>query len=314
MAHSGQTKIDDTRLDRVRHFSRFYTRQFGLLNRQLLDSPYSLTEGRVIYELANNEGVTANMLVASLGLDAGYLSRILKAFETKGMLTRRRAEHDGRSMIVELTPQGRTIADDLADRSRAEVRGMIGTLPPADIDRLLSSLADAETLLSGNSAGDGTIVLRPHRAGDMGWVIGLHGELYAREYGWNSHAEGLTARICADFLANFDPARERCWIADQNGRRLGCVFIVREDDDTARLRLLLLDPAARGRGLGQQLVEECIRFCRDAGYSRIVLWTNHVLVAARRIYENKGFRLVDEKKHRDFGPELVGQTWMLELQ
>jgi len=300
-------------IETIRHFSRFYTRKFGLLSRKLLGSNYGLTEGRIIFELANSdpEDLTANRLASSLGVDPGYLSRILKTFRERGLVTRTPSEADSRVRLLALTDKGRALAREFADKSNADVAGMISHLNGGDRDRLVGALTDAETLLGGKT--EGAVILREHRPGDMGWVTQLHGEVYSREYGWTGNFEDLTARICADFLDNYDPARERCWIAERNGQRLGSVFLVKEDAETARLRLLILDPAARGLGLGRQLVDECLHFAHAAGYKRVTLWTNSVLTAARRIYQAAGFRLVSEKKHRDFGPELTGQNWLLDL-
>ena len=296
----------------VRQFNRFYTRQIGVLEERLLDTPFSLTESRVLYELANRPAPTASELAKDLGIDPGYLSRILRGFESRGFLARTPSDTDGRQAHLELTSAGRDAFRPLDRRSREAVTAMLEPLDEARQRRLVAAMGAIEATL-GSPCAKPSYLLRAHRPGDMGWVVSRHGALYAREYGWNLAFEGMVAEIVAAFLENFDPARERCWIAEIAGEPVGSVFVVKHSDEVAKLRLLLVEPHARGLGLGARLVDECIRFSRETGYKTLTLWTNHVLHAARHIYERAGFRLVHEEKHRMFGPELIGQTWELTL-
>lgn len=301
------------RADAVRRFNRFYTRQIGVLQEKLLHSAFSLTEVRVLYELAYRDGPAASELAGYLGLDAGYLSRILRGFETRGLVRRTPSESDARQSLLALTPKGRRTFAPLDAASTDEVRGMLGGLSDEEQNRLTGSMSAIEELLGGKRREKAPYILRTHQAGDMGWVVQAHGLLYAREYGWDQQFEALVAEIAAKFIRHFDPRRERCWIAERDGVDVGCVFLVRESDEEARLRLLLVSPEARGLGMGKRLVDECVRFARQAGYRKITLWTNDVLHAARHIYEQAGFRLVEEKRHHSFGHDLVGQTWLLKL-
>jgi DNA-binding MarR family transcriptional regulator/GNAT superfamily N-acetyltransferase len=307
----------DARIQAVRRFNRFYTARIGALREGLAKSPFSLTEARVVYELAQRDRTTATELVEELGLDAGYLSRILRGFEQRGLIERTPSESDGRRSLLSLTDEGRAAFAELDAGSRREVEAMLAALPADEQRRLVGSMETVETLLGGRvgEAGRVPYLLRPPQPGDMGWVVHRHGVLYAREYGWDEHFEALVARIVADFVRDFDPKRERCWIAERDGEMVGSVFLVRHPDEegVAKLRLLLVEPSARGLGIGERLVRECIRFARQAGYRRITLWTNSVLHAARRIYERAGFRLVHEEPHHSFGHDLVAQTWELEL-
>ncbi|MGZ3404636.1 MAG: bifunctional helix-turn-helix transcriptional regulator/GNAT family N-acetyltransferase, partial [Phenylobacterium sp.] len=257
----------------VRRFNRFYTRAIGLLEKGYLGTSYTLAEGRVLYEIAKGDGVTAKAVGEITGLDAGYLSRIVARFERDGVVSRERSATDGRSALLRLTEQGAAVFAPFDQRSDALVEGMIGGLSQADRARLTQAMADVESLLGAKAAGP--VLLRRHRPGDMGWIVERHGVTYAREYGWNGHIEAETARICADFLDRYDPAVERCWIAEQDGERIGCVFLVKDGEPgVGRLRLLMLEPAARGLGLGKRLVAECVAFARAAGYREIVLWTH----------------------------------------
>ena len=296
----------------VRQFNRFYTRQIGVLEERLLDTPFSLTESRLLYELANRTAPTASELAKDLGLDPGYLSRILRSFEARGLLARTPSELDGRQTHLELTPEGRGAFLPLDLRSREAVAAMLEKLGEAQQRRLIAAMAAIEATL-GAPRDKPPYLLRPHRPGDMGWVVSRHATLYAQEYGWNLAFEALVAEIVAAFIKNFDASRERCWIAEIDGEPVGSVFVVKHSDQVAKLRLLLVEPHARGLGIGARLVEECVRFSRQTGYKTLALWTNHVLHAARHIYERAGFRLVQEEKHRMFGPELIGQTWELTL-
>ena len=302
------------RVDAVRRFTRFYTQHIGVLHRHLLESPFSLTEGRVLYELAHHEATTAKELAAELGLDGGYLSRILKGFEKRGLLERRRSESDGRAADISLTREGQDAFAQINARSRAEVSGMLERLSEAEQAEVVVAMATVEKHLGARLPRKAPYILRPPQPGDMGWVVHRHGVLYAEEYGWDEGFEALVAKIVAAFVENFDARRERCWIAEKDGEVVGSAFVVRESDEAAKLRLVYVEPKARGLGIGQRLVAEAIRFARQQGYGILTLWTNDVLVSARRIYEGAGFRLAKEEKHHSFGKDLVGQYWELELR
>lgn len=294
----------------VRRFNRFYTRRIGALDEAHLGEPFGLAEGRVLYEVAQApQGVSPKAIAAETGLDAGFLSRILKRFEREGLMTRARAPQDGRSVTFRLTEPGRAAYEDLRRVAEGAVAAMIAPLSSPDRARLTAAMGEVEALLARRPAGE--VILRPHRVGDMGWVTQRHAALYAQEYGWDERFEALVARICADFIEGFDPARERCWIAERDGRPLGSIFLVKGDGDEARLRLLLIEPAARGLGLGKRLVTECLAFARATGYGGVTLWTQSILSAARGIYAAAGFELVDAAPHRTIGVDLVGETWRL---
>ena len=299
----------------VRRFNRFYTRAIGVLEKGYLGTDYTLAEGRVLYEIATGDGVTAKRVGEITGLDAGYLSRIVGRFERDGVVARERSASDGRSATLRLTPHGQEVFAPFDDRSAQMVEGLIGRLSAPARSRLTGALAEVEALL--DAPPPEPVTLRPHRPGDMGWVVERHAILYGREYGWGEGIEGVTARIVADFLEHRDPDRARCWIAERGGERLGCIFLVADaesrDEGVARLRLLLLEPSARGTGLGRRLVEECIAFARSAGYREVVLWTHAVLVAARGIYAAAGFKLERTWTHDEFGVEEVSETWRLVL-
>jgi DNA-binding MarR family transcriptional regulator/GNAT superfamily N-acetyltransferase len=303
----------ERRIAAVRRFTRFYTRQIGLLREGLHASPFSLTQARVLYELANRSPATAADVARDLGLDAGYLSRILRGFAQRGLLDRTRSQNDGRESHLALTPAGREAFAPLDRGSHDEVAAMLAPLSEGAQARLVEAMATVEQLLGGRSKAAPPYLLRPHQVGDMGWVVGRHGALYAQEYNWNIEFEALVAEIVAAFIKNFDPRRERCWIAEVDGASVGSVFLVKQSDEIGKLRLLLVEPQARGMGIGARLVAECIRFAGLCGYRTLTLWTNDVLVAARRIYQAAGFRLVQEEKHHSFGHDLVGQNWELDL-
>jgi len=303
----------ETRVGEVRRFNRFFTRRIGVLREGLLHSPYSLTEARVLFELARGEDVSASELSHELGLDPGYLSRILVRFEQRGLLDRVISESDGRRRLLLLTAAGEDAFAELDRRSREEVSRMLEGIPERDQRRLLKATRTIEEVLGGDGCTPEPYLLRRHGPGDMGWVVQRHGALYASEYGWDGRFEGLVARIVADFIEGYDPSWERCWIAETGGRKVGCVFVVRESEEVAKLRLLLVEPDARGAGLGSRLVAECVTFARERGYRKLVLWTNSVLHSARRIYEEHGFELTQEAEHHSFGVDLVGQNWELEL-
>lgn len=299
------------RIAAVRQFSRFYTRSIGALQEGLLQSRFSLTEARVLYELAQQSAVTATELGRRLALDAGYLSRILQRFEHDGLIARAPLETDRRQSLISLSRAGRESFAPLDERSRQEVATLLGVLPDAAQADLVAAMARIETLLG--KAQPPAYRLRSHAAGDIGWVVSRHGALYAQEYNFDSRFEALVAQVAGEFLAKHDPARERCWIAERDGVNLGSVFLVRKSDEIAKLRLLIVEPAARGLGIGRHLVAECIEFARQAGYRGITLWTNDILIAARTIYQRAGFRLVASAPHADFGPSMVGEDWDLLL-
>ncbi len=301
-------------IDQMRGFNRFYTQKIGVLSEGLLDSPFALTEVRVLWELAHRGDTTAGELARALNLDPGYLSRIVAGFGRRGLVARTVSATDRRRQQLALTKRGRRAFAPLDRRSHDEVGALLQRLTPEERRRLLAAMRTVESLLGDRSARAAPYLLRSHRPGDIGWVIARHGALYHEEYGWDQSFEALVAEIAAKFLRNFDPQREHCWIAERDGVPIGSVFCVAQSRRVAKLRLLLVEPAARGTGLGSALVGECIRFARGAGYHRLTLWTNDILVAARHIYERFGFRLVKEEKHNSFGHDLVGQYWDLALR
>jgi DNA-binding MarR family transcriptional regulator/N-acetylglutamate synthase-like GNAT family acetyltransferase len=305
----------EQRTQAVRRFNRYYTRRAGLLQEGLLLSPFSLTEARVLFELAHREAPAASTLARDLGLDAGYLSRILRQFQKTGLLLRRRSPQDGRQSLLSLTARGRGAAAQLDSRARDEVAAMLQALPADEQEGVVKAMKAIERLLTpaGQTQAQTPCVLRPPESGDFGRVIQLHGALYAREYGWDETFEALVAEIVARYAKQHDPRRERAWIAECDGQVVGCVFVVKKSANVAQLRLLLVDPRARGRGLGRLLLAECLRFARGARYQKLVLWTNDVLHAARHLYEEAGFRRTAQDRHRSFGHDLVGETWELAL-
>jgi DNA-binding MarR family transcriptional regulator len=307
----------EQRTTAVRRFNRFYTRLIGLLQEGLLDTSFSLTEARVLYELAHRERSTAAALSADLGLDAGYLSRILSGFAKRNLIEKVRCESDRRQSLLTLTKHGRKTFAPLEARTIAEVATMIGTLPEGGQRRLLGAMQTIENLLGSRPESAGTdrepYILRTHQPGDMGWVVHRHGALYAQEYGYDGSFEALVAEIVAKFIQHYDAKRERCWIAERDGEIAGSVFLVAESKSAAKLRLLLVEPSARGLGIGARLVAECIRFARQAGYQKIILWTQSELDAARHVYKKAGFRVIDKKRHRSFSKDLTAETWELAL-
>lgn len=300
-------------IEAVRRFNRWYTQRVGALRGDLLATSFTLPQARVLFELAYRDGVTAADLAASLDLDRSYLSRLLAGLEKKALVLRARDRTDGRRQSLALTAAGRRAFADLDRRSRDEVGAMLAPLAPERAGRLLGAMAAIEQVLGSGEAPDVPFQLRAHEPGDLGWVVSRHGALYAREYGWDTTFEALVAEIAAKFLREFDPARERAWIAERDGERVGSVFVVAQSATVAKLRMLLVEPEARGLGLGRRLVAECIRFARSIGYRELVLWTNDVLHAARHLYVEAGFTLVGEQRHTSFGHALVGQTWSLDL-
>jgi DNA-binding MarR family transcriptional regulator/GNAT superfamily N-acetyltransferase len=298
------------RVEVVRRFNRFYTRQIGVLHEHLLDSDFSLTEVRILYELAHREALTTSQLCRELGLDSGYLSRVISGFEKKGLVAKSRSPQDARATQLQLTEHGRTVFSPLEEASRHKVGAMLAQLSEPEQQQLVDAMGQVESLLGERTP---NYLLRDPQPGDMGWLVYRQSILYAQEYGWNNEYEALASEIVARFMREFDPRSERCWIAEKDGKGVGSVFVVRHDEHTAKLRLLYVDPSARGLGIGRRLVEECLRFARLAGYKKMILWTNSVLTDARRIYEQAGFQLVEEAPHHSFGKDLIGQTWSLDL-
>ncbi len=302
----------------VRRFNRFYTREVGVLRKYFLDTPWSLAEMRVLFEIENGKDVTAGDISKALDLDAAYLSRMLRTFETGGLVTRTQSETDGRVNHLGLTAKGRKQFVAANERQLASTTAMLGRLKTPDRARLVSAMKTIEALLAGEPEADPEIVLRDPEPGDLGWMVQRHAELYFEEYGWQGPFEGMCARIVSDFAANFDPKLEKCWIADMGGEPVGCVMLVKDNPrakkaDVSRIRLLLLDPKARGRGLGKRLVEECVTFSRAKGYRRVTLWTHKELTAARAIYARLGFVKTGEESHDDWVGKATSEFWNLEL-
>jgi len=314
MARAKAHQDASQRVESVRRFNRFYTRQIGLLDRKLLRTPYSLAEARVIYELAHAGKITPTLLYHQLDLDPGYLSRILASLKRADLIASETSKDDRRETLLTLTNKGQVTFAVLNSRSQQQIQGMLDRLTEENQIRLIDAMKSIESLLEEDVKPSGVAyLLRPHQPGDMGWVVLRHGLLYYQEYGWDERFEGLVAEIVAHFIQNFDPKFEHCWIAEKDGENVGSVFLVKKSKTVAKLRLLLVEPKARGLGIGMRLVNECIRFARQAGYRKITLWTNSVLDAARHIYEKTGFHLVHEEAHHSFGDDLVGQTWDLNL-
>ena len=303
----------DRRVEAIRRFNRLYTQRIGVLHQDYLHSPLSLSQVRVLYEAHRDPPPSAADLGRGLDLDAAYLSRMLKGFERAGLVRRAAAPGDGRKSLVALTAKGRRLLDDLQERSRAEVAALLAPLPASAQDRLLTAMQTIEQVLGGAPAA-APYLLRAHQPGDMGWVVAQHGRYYADEYGWDIGFEAHVAGIAQHFIEHFDPARERCWIAERDGQNVGSVFLVKKSATVAKLRLLIVDPSARGLGIGARLVDECTRFARQAGYRKITLWTNSILDAARHTYEKAGYRMVHRgAPEQRFGKTLVFETWELRL-
>jgi DNA-binding MarR family transcriptional regulator/GNAT superfamily N-acetyltransferase len=303
----------DARVAALRSFNRFYTRQIGLLRRGYLDSPFSLAEMRVLYELMHRDRATATDIARALDLDAGYLSRILRSFERQGLVARVTSDQDARQSFLALTKKGRATFMPHERKSQQSMAAMLSPLPVVDQDRLIAAAKTIEQLLQPQPSAPTPYLLRSHRPGDMGWVVAQHGIIYGREYGWDARIEALVAEIVADFIRKHDPKREHCWIAERDSENVGCVFLVKESEDVARLRLFLVTPKARGLGIGRRMTQEAIEFARRTGYRKITLWTHKVLAAARHIYEDAGFKLTRTWKHDDFGKKLIAETWDLDL-
>ena len=313
-AHKSPSDVS-SEIAKFRHFNRMYTRYIGTLNEGLLNSEYSLAEARVLYELATRTAPKASEIAEGLGMDPGYLSRLLGKFERDGLLQKKTSEQDGRYAELTLTARGRSVFKKLNALSDEQARTALQGLPPTARTELIHCMGSIESILMQVDRRRLPYVLRPHRVGDMGWIVYREGLGYAEQYGWDETFEALAANIVSEFVANFEPSRERCWIAEIDGQNVGHVFLVKHPSQphTAKLRLLFVEPSARGTGLGHALVNECVRFARTAGYRKIVLWTQSILTAAHRIYERAGFHLVKEEPHHSFGHDLIGQEWELEL-
>ncbi len=311
-AASKETGLEE-RIAAMRGFNRFYTKKIGVLTDGLLRSPYSLTEARVLYELAYRDQPIATQIGKELGLDAGYLSRILRGFEKRGLLGRRPSRTDGRHSLLSLTAQGRKTFAMLDRRSRNGTGAMLRGLPLTEQLRLIKAMLTIQSVLDRPSSPSPAYIIRTPQPGDMGWVVHRHGVLYSQEYGYDEHFEALVAGIVAEFIENYDPKKERCWIAVKDDEIVGSVFLVKKSKTVAKLRLLLVEPSVRGLGIGARLISECIRFARQAGYRQITLWTQNDLLAARHLYKKAGFHLVDKRPHHSFGQDLVAETWELQL-
>lgn len=297
----------------VRAFNRFYTRKLGIIEPKLYDSPWTLQEARIIYEIAQRPNCSATDLVRELRLDAGFLSRTLQALQRRQIVTRRPSRTDRRANQLALTAKGRAAFAELDGRSRSEVAGLLGELDAGKRAAVVRAMATIEDALEPPAQKPAGFLLRSHRPGDIGWIVSRHGAIYAQEYGWDITFEALAAEIAAQFIRSYDPSREHCWIAEIGGEPVGSIFLVRASDRVAKLRLLLVEKKARGLGVGRALTEQCIRFAREAGYGSITLWTQSILVAARGIYQRAGFERIKEEKHHSFGVDLVGETWEREL-
>ncbi|MGY8634704.1 helix-turn-helix domain-containing GNAT family N-acetyltransferase [Bradyrhizobium sp. 14AA] len=303
----------DDHIAAVRAFNRFYTRKLGVLDQHLGQTPFSLSEARVLYELAHRDDLAAKEIGSELGLDPGYLSRIVQNFDEKGLITRRPLPADRRQYQLSLTAKGRQTFAKLNLSSQNEVAAMLAQLSASDATRLTQAMTTIEAVLEQRRSQPASVVLRSHRVGDMGWVISKQGAAYAADYNWDISYEALVAEICAQFIKNYDAAREHCWIAEVGGEPVGSIFLVKATDEIAKLRLLQVEKKARGLGVGRALVEQCIQGARERGYSRMTLWTQSILVAARGIYQSAGFKLVKEEKHHSFGHDLIGETWERDL-
>ncbi|MGX4773398.1 bifunctional helix-turn-helix transcriptional regulator/GNAT family N-acetyltransferase [Bradyrhizobium guangdongense] len=303
----------DDQIAAIRAFNRFYTRKLGVLDQHLGKSPFSLSEARVLYELAHRDDVSAKEIGNELGLDPGYLSRIVQSFDEKGLITRKPLPADRRQHQLSLTAKGRQAFAKLNLGSQTEVAAMLAQLPAGEAARLTQAMATIEDVLEQRPSQRAAVVLRGHRVGDMGWVISKQALAYAADYGWDISYEALVAEICAQFIKSYDAAREHCWIAEVGGEPVGSIFLVKATDEIAKLRLLQVEKKARGLGVGRALVQQCIEGARQRGYRRMTLWTQSILVAARGIYKAAGFELVATKPHHSFGQDLIGETWERDL-
>ncbi|MDA9437231.1 bifunctional helix-turn-helix transcriptional regulator/GNAT family N-acetyltransferase [Bradyrhizobium sp. CCBAU 51627] len=303
----------DDQIAAVRAFNRFYTRKLGVLDQHLGNSPFSLSEARVLYELAHRDDVSAKEIGNELGLDAGYLSRIVQSFDENGLLTRKPLPADRRQYQLSLTAKGRQAFAKLNLGSQNEVAAMLAQLPDGEAARLTQAMATIEAVLEQRASQPASVVLRSHRVGDMGWVVSKQAAAYAADYNWDISYEALVAEICAQFIKTYDAAREHCWIAEVGGEPVGSIFLVKATDEIAKLRLLQVEKKARGLGVGRALVQQCIQGARERGYKRMTLWTQSILIAARGIYKAAGFELVATKPHHSFGQDLIGETWEMDL-
>lgn len=303
----------DEQVAAVRAFNRFYTRKLGLIEPKLVHSPFTLQEARILYEIRHRPACTATDLTRDLGLDPGFVSRTLQALQRREIVVRKPATHDGRINELSLTATGRTAQADIEHRTREEVGSLLASLDDTQRAAVVGAMTTIEQTLEQPVPRPAAVLLRSHRPGDIGWVISSQAKAYAGEYGWDISYEALVAEICAQFIRNYDPAREHCWIAEAGGEPLGSIFLVKGSDDVAKLRLLLVEKKARGLGVGRALVDQCIRSARENGYRKMTLWTQSILVAARSIYQAAGFRRVKEEPHHSFGVDLVGETWEMEL-
>jgi DNA-binding MarR family transcriptional regulator/GNAT superfamily N-acetyltransferase len=303
----------ESQIAAIRGFSRFYTRKLGIIEPKLLASPWTLQEARIIYEIAQHDSCTATDLVQTLGLDAGFLSRTLQALQRCQIVARKPSRADRRANELALTAKGRAAFAELERRSHDEVGALLAGLDDRERSTVVNAMAAIEQVLEPPAQKPAGFMLRSHRPGDIGWIVSRHGAIYAQEYGWDISFEALAAEITAQFLRSYDRAREQCWIAEIDGEPVGSIFLVKASDDVAKIRLLLVEKKARGLGVGRALVEQCLRFARDAGYGSVTLWTQSILVAARGIYQRAGFQSVKQEKHHSFGVDLVGETWELEL-
>ena len=304
---------DAQRIAAVRRFNRFYTHHLGVLSDGYLDSPFSLTQARVLYEIRQRGSAIATEIGRDLGLDAGYLSRLLGQFEKSGLIRKERSPSDGRQSFLSITAMGRKAMELLERRTVRQIGDVLHRLSDPQQDRLVTAMRTVERMTAPQAQAPREIVLREPRPGDLGWVVARHATLYAEEFGWGENFEGLCAQIVAEFVANHDARRERCWIAEMDGENVGSVFLVKDTDEIARLRLLMVDPAARGRGLGTRLTDECIRFAKTCGYRGITLWTHGVLTAARHVYSKAGFTLTSSEKRKSFGKAVVSEIWDLKF-
>jgi DNA-binding MarR family transcriptional regulator/GNAT superfamily N-acetyltransferase len=307
------SQLSDDQIAAVRGFNRFYTRKLGVLDQHLMRSPFSLSEARVLYELAHRDDLAAKDLGGELGLDPGYLSRILQKLDDSGLIARKPLPSDRRQVRLSLTAKGRQAFAKLDQSSHDEVAAMLGRLGDGERAALVHAMATIEKTLEPETPARPAFLLRSHRPGDIGWIISRHGAVYAQEFGWDISFEALVAEITAQFIRGHDPSREHCWIAEMDGDPVGSIFLVKGSDQVAKLRLLLLEKKARGLGIGRALTEQCIRFARETGYTSITLWTQSILLAARGIYQRAGFRRIAEEPHHSFGVDLIGETWELKL-
>ncbi|MBV8481424.1 MAG: MarR family transcriptional regulator [Verrucomicrobia bacterium] len=303
----------DTRIAAFRRFNRFYTQKIGVLDRSYLQSEFSVGEARVLYELAHSEQTTASEISANLGLDMGYLSRILAKLEEQQVIRRAPAEQDARQRIIQVTSKGKKAVSTLDSRSQEQAGSLLAELTDPQQASVLQAMSQIQVALGNSQAANEPYIIRTHRTGDLSWIAYRHAVLYQQEYGWNQVFEALVLEITAHFLKHYDPEAERCWVAERSGEILGCVLLVKRSKQIAKLRLLLVEPSARGLGIGKCLVEECIRFAREKGYKKMVLWTHSNLSAARGIYHKAGFQLVGTDSHADFGPRVTSETWELWL-